>query len=929
MPPLADGFLGGHDPHRREVLRLIAAGAAASLAGCSKPDQPIVPAVRDEDGDRAGRTRRYATTLALAGYGRGATALVVDGRPIKLEGSINHPASLGATDLFTETAILDLYDPQRLRAPAGPEGISGWPMLERTLIAQLAGATGEGAVLLTGRVTSPTLLARIAEAKTRLPGLRHVRAEAIDDDAERAGAALAFGRQLTMRPRLRDIDVLVLLDGDPLGPGPEQIAFARGWADRRRAPGKPLRTYAIEPSLTQSGICADRRAALHPALIPNVLLGIAEALGAGGAPPPLPPEAHRLAVDLIADLKAAKGRAVVMIGRGQPVAAHALAAWINHALAAPVDWIAPVDPDPSSHHESLAGLSRDMAAGRVTTLIVLDANPLLHAPPAFGFADAMKRVPLSLSFAAFPDETAMATTWRAPLAHGLEAWGDLRGPDGTASLVQPMIKPLFGGRSALAAFDLVDAGGSRIEAYQRLRDFWGAGNTDGNWREMLVAGAIEGSAAKPETAGAPKLVLPVPGRAPAAMIVTLPPSPTLWDGRGATNAWAQECPDPVTRQVWGASLRLSASDAARLKLADADIVSIGGVEAAIKIVSGQADGVATLPLGHGRTAGGPIAVGRGTLGPGADGFRLRGPRGGWASTPLTLVATGRHAYVPRNQRDFGLDGDAESLYPVVRPGEATRKPASHASLLGAGPPQPPAAPQWGMVIDASVCIGCNACVVACQAENNVPSVGPDQIDRGRDMHWLRVDRYEHDHGGGFQPVPCMQCEEAPCEPVCPVEASVHDAQGLNNQVYNRCVGTRTCQANCPYKVRRFNFLDYAGAELWGDLDPAPVTAQRNPDVTVRSRGVMEKCTYCVQRIETVVHEADANGMAVGKVVTACQAACPTQAIVFGDIGDPASDVARLRSDPRHYALLEELGTRPRTTYLAKVVNDGPGHGGEA
>lgn len=920
------------DLHRREVLRLIAAGAAASLAGCSKPDQPIVPAVRDEDGDRAGRTRRYATTLALAGYGRGATALVVDGRPIKLEGSVNHPASLGATDLFTETAILDLYDPQRLRAPAGPEGISGWAMLERTLIAQLAGTRGDRAVLLTGRTTSPTLLARIEAAKTQLPGLRHVRAEAIDDDAERAGAALAYGRQLTMRPRLRDTDLLVLLDADPLGPGPDQVAFARAWADRRRAADKPLRTYAVEPSLTQSGICADARAALHPALIPNTLLAIAAALGGGEAPPPLPPEADHLVAALIADLKEARGRAIVLVGRNQPVEAHALAAWINHHLAAPIDWIAPVDADPSSHHESLADLTRDMAAGRVGTLIVLDSNPLLHAPPAFAFAEALKRVPLSVSFAAFPDETAMSATWRAPLAHGLESWGDLRGLDGTASLVQPMLKPLFGGRTPLQALDLIDAGGPQSDDYTRVREQWQAqagGDPDRWWRDTLVAGVVMGTVTASERLGEPKLVSPGPGRAPTAMIITLPPSPTLWDGRGATNAWAQECPDPVTKQVWGAGLRLSPGDAKGLGIADQDIVTFGGVSAAVKVVEGQADGVATLPLGHGRTAGGPIATGPGSLGPSADGFRLRGPRGGWTSAPLTLVATGQLAHTPRNQVDFDLDGDVEKLYPVLRPGEAIDRPAPHPSLLGDGPPQPAAAPQWGMVIDASVCIGCNACVVSCQAENNVPAIGPEQIGKGRDMHWLRVDRYDHEKGGGFQPVPCMMCETAPCEPVCPVEAPVHNAEGLNLQVYNRCVGTRTCQANCPYKVRRFNFLDYAGADLWGEIDPAPVTAQRNPDVTVRARGVMEKCTYCVQRIETATRDADANGTPIGNVVTACQSACPTQAIAFGNVADPASDVAKFRTDPRHYALLEELGTRPRTTYLAKIVNDGAPEGYEA
>jgi molybdopterin-containing oxidoreductase family iron-sulfur binding subunit len=420
--------------------------------------------------------------------------------------------------------------------------------------------------------------------------------------------------------------------------------------------------------------------------------------------------------------------------------------------------------------------------------------------------------------------------------------------------------------------------------------------------------------------------MPAPGRASAATIVSLSPSPTLWDGRGATNAWAQECPDPVTRQVWGAALRISPGDARRLGVVDEDVVAFAGLIAPIKIVEGQVDGVATLPLGHGRTAGGPIATAPGTLGAGTDAYRLRGSRGGWLSGEVTLVPTGAKAHAPRNQKDFALDGEAASLYPVVAPGEAMPKPASQPTLLGAGPAGPPDVPQWAMVIDTSACIGCSACVVACQAENNIPAIGPEQIGKGRDMHWLRVDRYEHGRGGGYQPVPCMQCETAPCEPVCPVEAPVHSAEGLNLQVYNRCIGTRTCQANCPYKVRRFNFLDYAGADLWGDLDPAPVTAQRNPDVTVRARGVMEKCTYCVQRIEAAKHEADATGEALATPVTACQAACPTQAIRFGNLADPASDVAKLRRDPRHYALLEELGTRPRTTYLAKVRDAGEGEG---
>ena len=787
MPSLRPPSPSAWDPHRREVLRLIAAGAAASLAGCSKPDQPIVPAVHDAEGDRAGRVRRYATTLPLSGYGRGATALVVDGRPIKLEGSPRHPASLDSTDMFVEASILDLYDPQRLRAPQGPKGIGGWEMLERTLIEHVPARGGEGVALLTGRITSPTLLARIAEAKMRLPGLRHVRYEAIDDDAERAGAAMAFGRPLTMRPRLRDADLLILLDADPLGPGPDQIAFGRAWSDRRRNRSRRApRAYAFEPSLTASGICADRRVALHPALVPNVLLALAGRDG-GEAPE----DVTRMVALARADLAAARGRAIVLVGRGQPPEVHAFAAWLNQSIGAPVDWIEPVDPDPSGHAQSLAALARDMHDGRVATLIVLDANPVYHAPPALGFAEAMKRAPLSIAFAAFPDETASAATWRAPLTHPLESWGDARAPDGTASLIQPMVKPLFGARSPLEAIGMIDAASPRIDDHARVQAQWRgrAGGDPGRWwRDALVAGVIEGTAASPVSPGGAKPPSLVPARPPTAMIVTLPPSSTMWDGRFATNAWAQECPDPIVKEVWASSLRLSAADAKRLGVEDSDIVRFGGVMAPVRILPGQAEGVATLPLGRGRSAGGPIATAAS-----ADGFRLRPASGGFVSPPLTIEKTDWRHDVPTAQAIIEAEGPLADHFPLVAPGKGMRPADKLSSLIGdditppdAGPDYArPEAPQWGMVIDTSVCIGCNACVVACQAENNVPSIGADQIMRGRDMHWLRVDRYEHEGGGGFQPVPCMMCEKAPCEPVCPVEAPTHTAEGLNLQVYNR------------------------------------------------------------------------------------------------------------------------------------------------
>jgi molybdopterin-containing oxidoreductase family iron-sulfur binding subunit len=903
---------------RRAVLRLIAAGAGTALARCSKPDEPIYPSA-DGRGD-PGKTLRYATSLDLAGYARGVTGIVVDGRPIKLEGLAAHPASLGATDLFTEAAILDLYDPQRLRAPISQQGPASWSALERALIARLAGSDGTGLRLLTGRITSPSLLARIDLMKHRFPALVHVRAEPIDDDAERAGSVSAFGRQLLMRPRLAEADLIVALNADPLGPGPDQAALARAWALRRSRAGAPMRLHVLEPSPTQTGICADRRTPAEPRLIGDVLLAIAAGLGADLSSPSLPPAISEAVHRIQRDLANAKGRAVLLVGRAQPAAVHALAEWVNQRIAAPVDWIAPVDPDPLSHGESLTALATDLHAGKVTTLVSLAADPLHLAPASLGFAEGLKRVPFHLACAAMPSATTAAATWVAPLHHPLEAWRDGRAPDGTASIAQPLLRPLYSTRAALRMIDLIDprpAADPRAAIMATWRDH-ASGDFGRWWQDVLVSGVLKGTAATP-LSPPPATLRPYPPSQPGrGLTIALAPSPTVWDGHFAGNAWARECPDPLTKEVWGSALRLSATDAQDAGLTDGDVVAIGGERAPIRIVAGQAAGVATLLLGSGRSNSGAIAEG-----PGANGFALRPRDGAWHIDGIALRPTGERNDIISTQPLFALEGDLERLFPVIAPGQHLPQPPQSASLYPRKPPPSHAPPQWAMAIDTSVCIGCNACVVACQAENNVPAIGPEEMAAHRDMHWLRVDRYKHDNGsGGFQPVPCMQCETAPCEPVCPVEASVHDAQGLNVQVYNRCVGTRTCETNCPYKVRRFNFRDYAEADLWKVTDPGSASAQRNPDVTVRARGVMEKCTYCVQRIEVATHEAHATGEPITKVVTACQAACPTQAIRFGPLGDPAIEEAR--ADPRHYALLAELGTRPRTTYLAKVRDPGDG-----
>ncbi|SEM57392.1 prokaryotic molybdopterin-containing oxidoreductase family, iron-sulfur binding subunit [Sphingomonas gellani] len=895
-------------PDRRSVLRLIAAGAAASVSACQRPDDTIHPMVDQPEGTFPGQVRRYATALPLAGYGRGVTGLVVDGRPIKLEGLAAHPASLGATEPFIEAGILDLYDPQRLRAPSGPSGPASWSSLARVLFESVAPRRGKGLALLTGRVTSPTLLARIAALRVQLPGMRHVRWEPFDDDHALAAADAAFGRPLTPRPRLADADVVLLLDSDPLGPGPDQIAHARGWSlRRRRAPMH--RMYAAEATPSISGTMADHRIAAGPADLAALCHALAAAMGGAPARIAMPDELARFAADAARDLLAAKGRALVMVGDRQPPSMHAFAAWANGLLRAPQQWIAPVDPDRSSHRDSLSGLAADMHAGRIDTLVVLDSNPAYAAPPQLAFAEAMDRVPLTVAATLFPDETSARAKWKVPIGHPLEGWHDWRAPDGTVSIAQPLVRPFCDTKTPVEVVDLIlDAAGGP-GALARHRTQWAALD-DAGWRHAVATGVVPDSAAAAEHVGEAPLVLPAV--APGRWAVDVRPSPSLFDGRHSTNAWAQECPDPITKEVWGSSARMHPADMAALDLANGDMVAVrhgGRVVLPVRSVEGQARGVVTVATGYGREGAGPVADGFG-----ANAWVLQG-----TGVPQVSKAAGRIEVVS-TQPFFELDGELAKLFPVLAPSAAMPAAKPLPTLLP-NPPAKGAPKQWAMAIDTDLCIGCNACILSCQAENNIPAIGPEEMAVGRDMHWLRVDRYEDKGAGGFQPVPCMQCETAPCEPVCPVEASVHDAQGLNVQVYNRCIGTRTCQANCPYKVRRFNFRDYAGSSLWGDAGDASVSAQRNPDVSVRARGVMEKCTYCVQRIEASNREKDAGGVAA-PVQTACAAACPTQAIRFGTLDD--APIREARADPRHYALLEELGTRPRTTYLARRRNPGEG-----
>jgi molybdopterin-containing oxidoreductase family iron-sulfur binding subunit len=915
---------------RQAALGLL---ASASLASCGKPDEEIVPYVAQPERVVPGVPLQFATTVALNGYGRGVLATSYEGRPVKLEGNTLHPASLGATDAFAEAAILSLYDPDRSRAIRANGQIGSWEgflaAMQPRLRALLA-AKGDGLRLLTGHVTSPTALRLIGLLRERFPGMRWHAHEPIGEENARAGSVLAFGRPLAALPRLERAKVVVALDADPLGPGPDQIRHAHGFAAGRTArsggPAAFSRWYAAEPVMTATGAKADHRLTVHPGLVRDLAAALAVRLGAQLPAPALAPAASRFIEAAASDLQAGGG--LVLAGEWQPPEVHALLHWINARLGAPVDYIEPVGP--AEPPAALAGLIDDLRSKRVDTLLVWGANPAYDAPAALDVAKALRESgATTVHLGPYFDETAASCAWHLPETHALEEWADLRATDGTASIAQPLIRPLYDTRSFVWLIGVM-LGTNEAAAYDAVRATWAAQpDFESWWRRALHDGVLADSAAAPVRPPPPRLPQLEPGGGHDELMLLLRPDASAWDGRFANNAWLQECPRPLTRQVWGNAAQIAPEEAKRRGLQDGAVVGLTldarHVEAALMVRAGTAPGVVVLTLGYGRRRAGAIGDDLG-----ADAYALRRPDAPWMAGGLRLEPTDRRAELLRDYPGRRIEGEARELFRTF----------SLDQFAHAGPPDDRNPPSlnpdfktdtyaWAMVIDTSLCIGCNACVVACQSENNIPVVGPEEVAVGRDMHWLRIDTYdlgtEERPLPGFQPLPCMHCEHAPCEPVCPVAASVHDSEGLNLQVYNRCIGTRFCEANCPYKVRHFNFHGYANGQEYANQGAPVLAAQRNPEVTVRARGVMEKCTYCVQRISAArrTAEKEKRDIAQGEVVTACQAACPSSAIAFGDLRNPASTVSALRREPSHYALLGNLGTRPRTTHLAEVRNPNP------
>ncbi|MBE7248459.1 MAG: 4Fe-4S dicluster domain-containing protein, partial [Actinomycetospora chiangmaiensis] len=622
---------------------------------------------------------------------------------------------------------------------------------------------------------------------------------------------------------------------------PDQIRFGRAFIDRRRDPARFGRLYVAETALTQTGIKADARCALHPRDAAGLLAALANAFGANLPAPDLPAEAARFAAAAAADLRASEGRALVLVGDALAPELHALGHWINRRLKAPVTYTVPLDVAGDRAPSDLASLAKELEIGAVSCLAILGCNPVQTAPADLAFAEKLGRAGFSVHAGLHGDETAGATHWHLPLAHELESWSDLRALDGTASLVQPLVRPLYGGRSVHEILSLL-SGEPATAGYDLVRARWhdqGGGDFEGWWRRALHDGVIPDSAAAavdPSEARLPAL----PARPPVTgLAVELRADPCLYDGRYANNAWLQECPKPVSKQVWGNALALSAREAARRGLAAGDVVRLGmdgrAIEALVSVESGVAEGAGALTLGYGRPRAG--AIGNGI---GADGYRLATAAAPRLLAGVDVARLDRTGEVLRTQNYTQIEGETRKLFRQIALAELPQ-----AKPKGIGADQPTLLDPWtgdadghawAMVIDTHACIGCNACVVACQSENNVPIVGPEEIARGRMMHWLRVDLYDSGTPeavhAGFQPVPCMHCEHAPCEPVCPVAASVHDGEGLNLQVYNRCVGTRFCEANCPYKVRRFNFFGYADGQPYATMGAESIKAQHNPNVTV-------------------------------------------------------------------------------------------------
>ena len=1124
---------------RRTFLKVMGASLAfAGLTGCVyQPPETIVPFVRQPEEMVPGRPLYFATAMPMGGAATGLLVRSNEGRPTKIEGNELHPGSLGAADVYSQAAVLQLYDPDRSETVRSRGELATYTSFLSEVATRLEGQRGrQGAGLrfLTETVVSPTLGAQLRDVLRRFPGARWYQWEPAGSNAASVGARLATGDFATAVYDFTQADRVLALDSNFLECGPASLRYARDFASRRRvsdAPGAAAghgaaaaaqpagaghgspttdaqqqgaapsgaaagtqpaaggvqtppggaaqpqgfeggqgeicRLYAIESAPTNTGVFADHRLNVRPSEFDSIVRAVAAGLGVGGGEFGLKPEHARFVRAVVEDLRTHGGRSIVIAGDEQSPVTHALALAMNQALGnvgKTVRFVEPVEENPTDQLQDLRTLVSELDAGAVEMLIILGGNPVFNTPPDLKLSrERMLKVPFTAHLSLYEDETSEVCRWHIPETHFLEAWSDARGFDGTVSIMQPLIEPLYGGKSA---HEVVAAFGENPQrsGYDIVREFWqtqgranpsgagrpaaapaqaaaapaqpqaaaagaqaaagaapaqnpgnrvqterpqgaqggaagaaagatatggasvtgngtagsGAGDFEQFWRRALHDGVVPNSARRDRgaTAGA-DFAAALPPPRPAASgdyEIVFRPDPSIYDGRFANNGWLQELPKPLTKLTWDNAAIISPATAEALGVGnkpdaavaedgprrvnnytakggeiDAEVLRLQfrgrEVTAPVYILPGTPDGTVLLHLGYGRELGGRVAGDRNAP-VGVNAYGLRPSDALWGGPGLAVARTGETRQLASTQIHFQLEGrgheilhagtyegwrkdptlshrgdevsnpetqgeettphETMSLYPEFEYKEGERNSRGY---------------KWGMMIDVSTCVGCNACVVACQAENNIPVVGKEQVARSREMHWLRIDAYftgaaSNPGGVYFMPMPCMHCEKAPCEPVCPVHATVHSAEGTNDMIYNRCIGTRYCSNNCPYKVRRFNFL------LYQDWNTPSLKMLRNPEVSIRSRGVMEKCTFCIQRIQHAKIESEKEGRKVrdGEIKTACQATCPTDAIIFGDLNDPQSRVARFAAQKRAYGVLDDLNTQPRTRYLASVRN---------
>jgi MoCo/4Fe-4S cofactor protein with predicted Tat translocation signal len=936
---------------RRGFLKVMGASMAlAGMTGCVRlPLEPIVPYVRQPEDVIPGRPQFYATATTLGGY---ASPVLVEshmGRPTKIEGNDRHPASLGGTDIFAQASILGMYDPDRSQSVVSMGDQRSWQAFQNAIHGPLTAQKalqGAGIRILTPTISSPTLADQLRSFLKIYPQAKWHVYEPVNRDNVLEGAKMAFGQPVETLYDFEKADVIVSLDADFLYAGfPGNVRYIRDFAKRRNPDGKMNRLYVIESTPTTTGAKADHRLPMHAARIgqsAHDLSGLVEALVRGNVAGDANPFLYYAAQDLLAH----RGSGLVIAADHQPPEVQAFAHAINQVLGnagKTVFYTDPVDSNPINQTESIKYLADDVRAGKVDLLLILGGNPAYDAPSDLGFSDLLKsnKVPLRVHVGLYQNETAELCQWHVNQTHELESWSDARAYDGTVSIVQPLIAPLYNGKSPHEFVSLL-SGQPDATGYDLVRAYWQKQHSGGDfevfWRRALHDGWIEGTTfqPKPVAAKTTSIAWTYPSNTNGTEL-NFRRDPTIYDGQFSNNGWLQELPKPMTKLTWDNAVLIGPKMAERLQIATKDVVELElngkKVTGAVWIQAGHPDNSATIFLGYGRKRAGRVGTAQGF-----DAYALRTSAAPWIATGLQIRKTGEIYNLASTQGYQSMDTPDGAHRPLVRETtlEEYRKEPDFAKEEEPAPgltlykpyPYKEEDYAWGMTIDLNSCVGCNNCMVACQSENNIAVVGHEQTLLGRHMHWIRVDAYyqgDRDNPKAFfQPVPCMQCENAPCEVVCPVGATNHSSEGLNDMVYNRCVGTRYCSNNCPYKVRRFNFL------LFQDWETPQYKMMRNPDVSVRSRGVMEKCTYCVQRINEHKIDAETASVREGKAVkvgdelqTACQQSCPAGAIVFGNINDPNSKVSKLKAQSRNYSLLGELNTRPRTTYLAEIRNPNP------